>query len=346
MNWGIELAERGRLPEFALRAGIRRLLRGRLQQIGNGGEAAIVRRRSALLTAMRRGPIAVATREANEQHYEVPAEFFHRVLGARLKYSGCYWPDGVETLDAAEEAMLELTCERAGVEDGMELLDLGCGWGSLALWLAERYPQSRVLAVSNSDGQRRFIERRAAERGLERLEVVTRDVNDFHPGRTFDRVLSVEMFEHMRNYRELLARIASWLAPGGRLFVHVFCHRERPYLFERDGGADWMARHFFTGGLMPSADLFLEFGDDLQMEKTWLVDGRHYERTARAWQHRLEADRKAIVELFGDVYGAAEARRWFHRWRLFFLACAELFAYNDGQEWLVGHYRLRPGGGT
>ena len=195
--------------------------------------------------------------------------------------------------------------------------------------------------MSNSAGQRRFIEQRAAERGFDRLEVVTGDINDFRPGRAFDRVVSVEMFEHMRNYRELLARIAGWLAPGGRLFVHVFCHRERPYLFERDGGGDWMARHFFTGGLMPSADLFLEFGDDLLVEDSWLVDGRHYERTARAWLRRLEADKPAVVELFREVYGAADAQRWYHRWRLFFLACAELFAYNGGQEWLVGHYRLR-----
>jgi cyclopropane-fatty-acyl-phospholipid synthase len=346
MNWGIELAERGYLPELVLRAGIRRLLASRLEQIDGGDETAIARRRRELVEAMRSGPIAVATEEANEQHYEVPAEFFHRVLGARLKYSGCYWPEGTETLDAAEEAMLALTCERAGVEDGMEILDLGCGWGSLSLWLAERYPRCRVLAVSNSAGQRRFIERRAAERGFDRLEVVTRDINDFRPGRAFDRVLSVEMFEHMRNYRELLARIAGWLAPGGRLFVHVFCHRQRPYLFERDGGADWMARYFFTGGLMPSADLFLEFGDDLQVENRWLVDGGHYERTARAWQRRLEADKTGVVELFREVYGAAEAERWYHRWRLFFLACAELFAYNGGNEWLVGHYRLRPKEGS
>ncbi len=346
MNWGIALAERGRLPEFALRSGIRRLLRGRLRQIGGGGEKAIARRREELLAAMRQGPIAVATDEANEQHYEVPAEFFRRVLGARLKYSGCYWPDGIDTLDAAEEAMLKLTCERAGVEDGMEILDLGCGWGSLSLWLAERYPASRILAVSNSAGQRRFIERRAAERGLAGLQAVTSNINDFRPGRRFDRVLSVEMFEHMRNYRQLMGRIAGWLAPEGRLFVHVFCHRERPYLFEHDGGADWMARHFFTGGLMPSADLFLEFRDDLEVEDSWLVSGRHYERTARAWQRRLESDRAAVVELFTDVYGAAGARRWYQRWRLFFLACAELFAYNGGDEWLVGHYRLRRGDGS
>ena len=343
MSWGIELAERGRIPEPALRLGIRRLLRGRLQQIEGGGEAAIARRRNDLVAAMSRGPIAVATEEANEQHYEVPAGFFERVLGARLKYSGCYWPDGVATLDAAEEAMLDLTCRRAGVEDGMEVLDLGCGWGSLSLWLAERYPRCRILAVSNSAGQRRFIEQLATERGFDRLEVVTRDINELRPGRVFDRVISVEMFEHMRNYRELLSRISGWLAPGGRLFVHVFCHRRRPYLFERDGGTDWMARHFFTGGLMPSADLFLDFGEHLTVEESWLVNGRHYERTSRAWQRKLEAQREAIVELFTEVYGAAEARRWYHRWRLFFLACAELFAYNGGREWLVGHYRLRPG---
>ncbi len=341
MSWGIALAERGRLPEFALRAGIRQLLRGRLRELRDGGEAAAAERRRTLVAAMRRGPIAVATEEANEQHYEVPAGFFRRVLGARLKYSGCYWPPGVDSLDAAEEAMLELTCERAGIEDGMEVLDLGCGWGSLALWIAERYPRCRVLAVSNSAGQRRFIQAAAAAHGHGRLEVVTADVNELRPPRRFDRVLSVEMFEHMRNYRELLARIAGWLEPGGRLFVHVFCHRSHPYLFEVDGGADWMARHFFTGGLMPSSDLLHEFADDLEVEECWRVAGRHYEKTARAWLRRLEAAREPVLEILAGAYGHRDAERWFHRWRLFFLACAELFGFDGGREWLVGHYRLR-----
>ena len=343
MSWGIELAERGRLPEIALRAGIRQLLRGRLRDLADGGAEAAAERRRALVAAMRQGPVALSTDKANEQHYEVPAEFFQRVLGKRLKYSGCYWPEGVDTLDAAEEAMLELTCRRAGLEDGMAVLDLGCGWGSLSLWMAERYPRSNILAVSNSASQRRFIEAQAEARGHRRLEVVTSDMNDFRTERRFDRVLSIEMFEHMRNYRKLLARIAGWLEREGRLFVHVFCHRSQPYLFEVDGANDWMARHFFTGGLMPSADLLLEFGDDLTVEESWLIDGRHYERTARAWQHKLESQRRALRELFAGVYGEAEAGRWVQRWRLFFLACAELFAYNHGREWLVGHYRLQPG---
>ncbi len=335
------MAERGWIPDRLLRLGIRQLLRRRLREAARSDTTALVEQ-------MRSAPVALHTADANEQHYEVPPEFFRWVLGRRLKYSCCLWPDGVDSIDAAEESALSQVCQRAGVADGMEILELGCGWGSLSLWLAEHYPTSRVLAVSNSGAQRRFIEAAAEERGLGNLELVTADMNDFAPAgaagpaRRFDRVLSVEMFEHMRNYRELLARIASWLRPDGRLFVHVFCHRRHPYLFEDRGPSDWMARHFFTGGLMPSADIFRHFEDDLVTEERWDLNGEHYERTLRAWLANLDRRREPCLRLFEATYGAAGAERWFYRWRLFFLACAELFGYRGGREWYVVHSLLRP----
>ncbi len=341
MKWIYSLVESGKIPDPLLRLGIRHLLRQRLRQAkGTATEA--------LIEHMRAAPIALHTDDANQQHYELPADFFRRVLGPRLKYSSCVWPDGVETLADAEEAALGLTCERARIDDGMEILDLGCGWGSLSLWMAERHPDSRILAVSNSAVQRRFIESAAADRGISNLRVVTADMNAFDPAqysatdRRFDRVVSVEMFEHMRNYRRLLARITSWLAPEGRLFVHIFCHRNRPYLFEDRGPNDWMARHFFTGGLMPSEDIFHHFEDDLTTEQRWRLDGKHYDRTLRAWLANLDRDQDSCLRLFKETYGAANAKQWLHRWRLFFLSCAELFAYRDGQEWYVTHSLLRP----
>ena len=335
------LAESGKVPDPLLRFGIRQLLRGRLRELPRG-DAATREGREALLESMRSAKVALHTNEANEQHYELPAEFFLRVLGARLKYSCGFWPEGVTTLDAAEEAMLTLTCERAGIADGMEVLDLGCGWGSLALWMSEQFPASRVLAVSNSAPQRRFIEAARDQREISNLQIVTADMNHFDPARRFDRVVSIEMFEHMRNYQQLLARIATWLNPHGRLFVHVFCHREHPYLFEDRGPGDWMARHFFTGGLMPSEDIFHGFEDDLIAEQSWRVDGLHYQKTALAWLANQDRQREECLRIFSSVYGAGEAERWFYRWRIFFLACAELFGFREGSEWYVAHTLLRP----
>jgi cyclopropane-fatty-acyl-phospholipid synthase len=340
----LNLVDRGLVPDPLIRTGIRRRLRERLREEDRGGKDARAFSRERLLETMRRGPIAVATGKANEQHYEVPAAFFRKALGARLKYSSCYWPEGVGNLDAAEEAMLDLTCRRAGVEDGMRVLDLGCGWGALGLWVAEKFPSSKVSCVSNSNSQREFIESEARRRGLVNIEAVTADMNDFRPDGRFDRVVSVEMFEHMRNVEVLLDRLADGLAPGGRVLVHVFCHREFAYFYEDRGAGDWMARHFFTGGMMPSYDLYLELRSRLVVEERWQVNGRHYEKTLLAWLERTESAREEILEIFRGVYGRDRAAIWFRRWRVFFLACAELFGYREGREWFVSHYRFRSGG--
>lgn len=329
----IELAERGWLPDAVLRFGIRRLLASRLAD-----EARRLDERSAWVDRLHAGPIAQATDAANRQHYEVPAAFFEAVMGSHLKYSCGYWPDGVQTLDAAEAAMLALSCERAGLADGQDILELGCGWGSLTLWMAAQYPRAHITAVSNSRSQRRFIQARARARGLRNLQVVTADMNDFAPEQSFDRVVSVEMFEHMHNWPALLARVRDWLRPEGRLFLHVFAHRHYSYPFVDEGSDDWMARHFFTGGLMPSAELPMRFQGDLQLTRHWWIDGRHYRATCEAWLANQDRRRNEILRLFAADGDAADAARWFRRWRLFFLACSELFGYRDGSEWGVGHY--------
>jgi cyclopropane-fatty-acyl-phospholipid synthase len=328
---GIALAEHGLVPLPGLRLGVRGLVRRRLHEAARGPDV------DAFALSLEDGPIAATPEKANEQHYELPPAFFQAVLGPRLKYSGAYWLAGVGSLEAAEEAMLALTCERAQLVDGQDVLELGCGWGSLTLYMAESYPNSRITAVSNSSAQRRFIEARAPGN----VEVVTADMNDLRLDRRFDRVVSVEMFEHMRNYKALFARIRSWMRPDARLFAHVFCHRRYAYPYETEGADNWMGRHFFTGGVMPSLDLFDRFDRDLVIERRWEVDGTHYERTARAWRENLEARREELRPVLVEAYGA-DADRWYHRWRLFFLACEELFGFRGGSEWLVGHYRFRP----
>lgn len=331
----IELAERGVVPLGGLRLGVRQLLRQRLRDAAKGPDI------DAFVRELAQSPIALSTDKANEQHYEVPPELFQIALGPRLKYSGAYWPEGVETLEAAEQAMLELTCERAMLEDGQDILELGCGWGSLTLHMARAYPNSLITAVSNSVPQRLFIEARAPAN----VRVITADMNDLELTGRFHRVVSVEMFEHMRNYRELLRRIHGWLRPDGRLFVHIFCHRDRAYPYETDGADNWMGRYFFTGGIMPSLDLLPRFDEHLRVEAQWEVDGRHYSRTARAWRENLERHKDAAMEVLRGVYDA-EAARWFQRWRLFFLGCEELFGHRDGTEWLVAHYRFAPEDGA
>lgn len=334
------LAERGLIPDALLRAGIRGQCARRLRDERAGGVEAQALRFQQRIEALKQSPVAIHADAANRQHYELPPAFFQHCLGPRLKYSSCYYPTGNETLAQAEEAMLALYGERAMLADGQEILELGCGWGSLTLWMAERYPSSRITAVSNSRPQREHIEARCRERGLTNVAVVTCDVNRLElPQGKFDRCVSIEMFEHMRNYGALLEGISRWLREDGRLFVHIFCHRTLLYPFETEGEGNWMGRHFFTGGLMPSADTLLWFQRGLRLDARWLVDGLHYRRTADHWLERQDAQRDAVMPILRQAYGAA-APLWFQRWRMFWMACAELFGYGGGREWMVAHYRF------
>jgi cyclopropane-fatty-acyl-phospholipid synthase len=334
----IDLCERGFVPDFLTRLGIRRLCKQRLVEEYAGDFAA---RQARQIEALRASPIAIETAAANEQHYEVPARFFQLSLGKNLKYSSCYYPSGNESLDQAEDAMLQLYGQRAELRDGQQILELGCGWGSLTLWMAKHYPNARITAVSNSNSQREFILARAAERGLSNIRIITTDVNQLTlEAGQFDRCVSIEMFEHMRNYQILLSNIATWLKADGKLFVHIFCHREIAYPFETEGDDNWMGRYFFTGGLMPAFDTFRHFDSHLKIEQDWRVNGRHYERTSNHWLELTDRHKSEIIDVFSQTYGKDQAKLWWQRWRMFYMACAELFGYRNGEEWLVGHYRF------
>jgi len=333
------LAERGLLPDALLRLGIRRQCEQRLREELAGGQQAQSLRFAERIAGLSYSAVALHVDAANRQHYEVPAAFFHHCLGKRLKYSSCYYATGNESLDEAEEAMLALYGERAELADGQHILELGCGWGSLTLWMAEHYPNARITAVSNSNSQREYIQGQCRARGFENVTVLTRDVNHLVlDAETFDRCVSIEMFEHMRNYQQLLQRIHRWLRPEGKLFVHIFVHRTLMYPFETEGEDNWMGRHFFTGGLMPAADTLLCFQQHLQLQQRWLLDGTHYERTANHWLANQDREKDAVMAVLRQCYGDAAAPLWHQRWRMFWMACAELFGYQQGQQWQVAHY--------
>ncbi len=333
VNW----VEQGLVPDRVVRLGIRRLLKERLLELRSDDAAASAELAQAFLDELRGAPLAPLPDKANEQHYEVPAAFFGAVLGAHRKYSGCFWGEGSETLAQAEAAALAATCERAGLADGQRVLELGCGWGSLTLWMAERHRGSHITALSNSNSQREYIEAQAARRGLTNVRVITRDINAFDTTERFDRVVSVEMFEHLRNWPDAFARVARWLRPDGRFFMHVFAHRGAPYAFVERDASDWMSRHFFSGGMMPSDDLALHCQDDLRLLQRWRWDGTHYQRTAEAWLRNMDSQRAALWPLFERTYGV-DAGVWWMRWRLFFMSVAELFGFDSGQQWWVSHY--------
>ncbi len=337
------LAEHRYLPDRLVRFGIRRLLADRLRGLRTSGPS--VAEFAKVLRA--ESSVAIDVEAANAQHYEVPAPFFQAVLGQRLKYSCGYWPESTTTLDESEIAMLRLTCDRAGLVDGQRILELGCGWGSLSLWMAENYSNSQITAMSNSESQREFIEQQAAIRGLTNLQVHTANIADFATSDTYDRIISVEMFEHVRNYEVLLRRIREWLTNDGQLFVHVFCHRKFAYPFEVDSQSEsdagnWMSQHFFTGGIMPSFDLFRHFDDDMQVVADWWHDGTHYARTSQAWLEKLDCHRQQVCRALQMGDNPASVNLQVQRWRMFFMACAELFAYDNGHQWGVGHYLLQP----
>lgn len=338
MKLALLLAEHRLLPDHLIRTGIRRLLQQRQQKIAQDPIPASEWVRSAAERS-----IAEHTADANAQHYEIPAAYFQHVLGPHLKYSSGIWPKGCETLADAETEMLQLSCRRAELTDGQDILELGCGWGSLSLWMAQQYPNSRITAVSNSNSQRAHIEAQAQSRGLKNLQVITCDINDFTPAdHSFDRLVSVEMFEHVRNHQKLFERIYNWLRPEGKMFIHIFVHKEQSYLFDAHSSKDWMSKYFFTGGIMPSADLLPTAAQPLfETEASWPVNGVHYSRSLEAWLEQQDAAEPAVLECLKSCYGA-DAKVWLQRWRMFYMACSELFAYNDGTEWYVMHYRFTP----
>jgi len=333
----ILLAEKGLIPTPLIRMGIRSLIKKRiLEEVENYQNANYMKN---FIRKLEFDEIAVNTDDANDQHYEVPSDFFVHVLGKHKKYSSCYW-ENANNLDEAEANSLRITCERAEIIDGMDILELGCGWGSLSLWMAEHYPNSQIISLSNSNSQRLYIEKQCRERGLKNLKIVTKNVVEFEFNQKVDRIVSIEMFEHMRNYKKLFNKINTWLKPAGKLFVHIFSHQKYAYLFETEGDGNWMGKYFFTGGIMPNKSLLKDFMAPLELDGEWTWNGQHYQKTAEVWHNNMVENKTKIMEVLKNTYGD-NAKIWYHRWRIFFLACSELFGYNKGKEWDVSHYLFK-----
>ena len=336
--WYDRLLEKDLIPDSLIRRGIRKNCRQRLKEETLSDPGLQQEKLMDLVRLLKGKPIAEETASANTQHYEVPTQFFQLVLGKRLKYSCAWWDSKTTGLDQAELDMLELTTERARLHDGHRILECGCGWGSLSLYMASKYPNSHITAVSNSRTQKAFIDAQAMERGLTNLMVITADMNHFITPEKFDRIVSVEMFEHMRNYKSLMHKLSSFLHDDGKLFVHIFTHRELSYLYEVIDETDWMSKHFFSGGVMPSDHLLLYFADDFKISHHWHVNGLHYTKTSEAWLANMDRHKKDILALFEETYGREHALKWWVYWRIFFMACAELWKFNEGKEWMVSHY--------
>lgn len=336
INW----VEQGYVPDNIVRNGIRRLLKTRLKDVYANDAEKYSALKEKFIESMGQAPIALVPDKANEQHYEVPARFYELVLGQHKKYSCCYWDEQTSNLGKAEENAFEISCEHANLENGQNILELGCGWGSFTLWMAQHYPMSTITAVSNSHSQREHIEQLARTKGIENIQVITCDMNDFDTDEKYDRVVSIEMFEHMRNWKMLFHKVAGWLNDNGKFFMHVFAHRNVTYAFEVNDSSDWMSEYFFSGGMMPSDDLALYFQDDLKINHHWGWDGEHYAKTSNAWLSNMDNHKQELMNLFKTTYGQEQAQTWWMRWRLFFMACAELFAYDNGQQWHVMHYQF------
>ncbi len=331
------LLQQGLLPDQLIRFGINGLLKKRLSDERKGSFNDLEKKRHSLIEELKQSPIAIETDKANDQHYQVPTEFYDYVLGVHKKYSCCLYKSWNETLNEAEENMLNLYLERGQFADGQAVLDMGCGWGSFSLFAARKFKNSTFTLVSNSKTQRAYIEQKAREFGLQNIKVITEDMNRFDIDLTFDRIISVEMFEHMRNYKELLAKINRWLAPSGKLFVHIFVHKDLAYKFDVIDETDWMSKYFFSGGIMPSEHLLYYFQDHLKIKSHWRVSGLHYAMTARQWLENQDANKDKIMEIFTKHYGQ-DARKWFNYWRIFFMSCENLWKFDEGSEWFVSHY--------
>ncbi|MDB5272039.1 MAG: class SAM-dependent methyltransferase [Chitinophagaceae bacterium] len=336
--WYTRLLEKNVVPDFLIRKGIRSLLKQRLKDETNDDLEVQQQHFMDLLKTFKTSAIAVETKAANEQHYEVPTEFYLHTLGKNLKYSSGYWKKGNNDFDRSEDDMLELTCQRAELKDGIEILELGCGWGSLTLFMAAKYPKANILAVSNSATQRAHIEETARQRGLSNVKIITADINVFTTDRRFDRIVSVEMFEHMRNHAQLFEKISGFLKDEGKMFIHIFTHKELTYLFEVKDDTDWMSKYFFTGGMMPSDHYLLYFQEHFTIQNHWRVNGTHYSKTSEAWLSKMDSNKDIIMPLFEKTYGKDQAVKWWVYWRIFFMSCAELWGYDEGKEWFVSHY--------